>query len=342
MDSLAMVVPKKKAEQAKGKLMEKSALRMDLQVESDSKNVYFPVNQRVQLGFEIVTRAFKEQKQVVSDYRELLDLSEDLRPLLPNSFDVIGHVATVKLPDELLPHAKAIAKAIADVNKPVKTVCLDEGVKGEIRARGLKILYGSKDTLTTYKEHGLTFKVDPRTMFFSPRLATERKIVADQVSIGERVFDMFAGAGPFSILIAKTKSPEQVYACDINQQAYDLLIENIKANKVEGIVMPMLGDAREVAAEVPTVNRIIMNLPHSSFDFLDVAAGKIAEGGTIHYYEILEQDALDGRVAEIRKLLASLGKQVEKVVVRTVKSYSPTMRFFAVDIAIKEASSPPA
>jgi len=334
MDSLALVVPKKKAEQVKSKLVEKSALRADLQIESDSKNVYLPVSQHLELGFPLVTRDFKEQKQIVSDYRELVELPEELRPLLPSSFDVIGHVAIVKLPDELMQHSKAIAKAIAEVNKPVKTVCLDEGVKGESRTRGLKILYGSKDTLTTYKEHGLTFKVDPRTMFFSPRLATERKIVADQVTIGERVFDMFAGVGPFSILIAKTKSPEQVFACDINQQAYDLLVENIKTNKVEGVVVPMLGDVREAVAKVPQVNRIIMNLPHSSFDFLEVAAGRIAEEGTIHYYEILEQDRLEGRIAEVRERLSSFGKPVKEVTVRTVKSYSPTMRFFAVDIEI--------
>ncbi len=334
MDSLAVVVPKKKAEQVKRRLMEKSALRTDLQVESDAKNVYFPVSQHLELGFEVVTRSFKEQKQVVSDYRELVELPEELRPLLPSSFDVIGHVAIVKLPDELIPQAKAIGKAIADVNKPVKTVCLDEGVKGETRTRELKILYGNKDTVTTYKEHGLTFKVDPRTMFFSPRLATERKTVADQVTIGERVFDMFAGVGPFSILIAKSRSPEKVFACDINKQAYDLLLENIQINKVGGVVSPMLGDAREIANQVPTVNRIIMNLPHSAFEFLDVAASKIAEEGTIHYYEILEQDSLESRTQEIRNRLTELGKQVAGINNRIVKSYSPTMRFYAMDITV--------
>ena len=335
MDSLAVIVPKKKAEQVKNRLMERSALRIDLQIESDAKNVYFPISQHLELGFPVVTRNFKEQKQLVNDYRDLLEIPDNLRPLLPSSFDVIGHVAIVKIPDELMPHAKDIAKAISEVNKPVKTVCLDEGVKGETRTRGLKILYGSKETLTTYKEHGLLFKVDPRTMFFSPRLATERKIVANQVNIGERVFDMFAGVGPFSILIAKSRSPEKVYANDINKDAYDLLCENIKANKVDGIVEPMLGDARDSAANVPAVNRIIMNLPHSSFDFIDVAAGKIAEGGVIHYYEILEQEALEGRTNELKDCLASLSKPVESMATRIVKSYSPTMRFYAIDITLK-------
>jgi len=329
-----MVVPKKKAEQIRKKLQEKGALRTDLQIESDAKKVYFPVSQNLDLGFEIVTRHFKEQKPIISDYRDIVDVPAELRQLLPSSFDIIGHVAIVKLPDELLPHAKDIAKAIAKVNKPILTVCLDEGVRGETRTRELKILTGSKDTLTTYKEHGLTFKVDPRTMFFSPRLATERKSVADQVVEGEKVFDMFAGVGPFSILIAKTRSPEMVYACDINENAFQLLTENIKTNKVESKVTALLGNVREVIGQVPNVNRIIMNLPHSAFDFMDIAASRLIENGMIHYYEIIEEDKLEGRIEEIRKRFSLLGRSVKDLKMRTVKSYSPTMRYYALDMVI--------
>ena len=75
-----------------------------------------------------------------------------------------------------------------------------------------------------------------------------------------------------------------------------------------------------------------MNLPHSAFDFLDVVAGKIAEEGTVHYYDILEQDSLDARVGEIKGRLAELGKPVKGIAVRVVKSYSPTMRYYAMDI----------
>lgn len=329
-----MVVPRRKAEQIRHKLMEKDALRTDLQVESDAKNVYFPVCKHLDLGFEMTTRDFKELKQQVSDYRELVELPSELRHLLPASFDVIGHVAIVKLSDEILKYGKEIGKAIAAVNKPVRTVCLDEGVKGETRTRNLKILHGDKDTLTTYKEHGLTFKVDPRTMFFSPRLATERKLVADQVTLGERVFDMFAGVGPFSILIGKTRSPEKVYACDINDQAYALLCENIRLNKIEGIVEPHHGDARKISERLPLVNRVIMNLPHSAYEYLDVASKKLAEEGIIHYYEIVDQADIDARLVGIQEKLKELGRAATEMKTRIVKSYSPTMRYIAVDITL--------
>src|SRR5512136_2680124 len=118
MDSIAIVVPKRKAEQVKHKLMEKGALRTDLQVESDAKNVYFPVSQNLDLGDKMINRDFKELKQQAREYRDLVEVPDDLKILLPSSFDVIGHVAIVKLPDELVEYGKAIGKAISTVNKP--------------------------------------------------------------------------------------------------------------------------------------------------------------------------------------------------------------------------------
>lgn len=334
MESLALVVPRKKAEQIRKKLSEKNALRTDLRVVSDSKNVYFPVKKQLDMGYEFVTRSFKEQKQVPSDYRDLLSLPQELQSLLPSSLDIIGHVAIVKLPKELAQYAKMIGKAIAEVNKPVRTVCLDSGIRGEERTRSLKILYGKKDTLTTYREHGLIFRVDPRTMFFTPRLATERKIVADQVTAGETIFDMFAGIGPFSILIAKTRNPERIFASDINEDAFNLLEENIRLNKVNELVVPILSDVRDISNKIQTVDRVIMNLPQSGFEYIDTAIEKLSQPGIIHYYEIIEEDALEERIEDLKKKLLSMGRVVKKIDVRNVKSYSPTLGYFAIDIEI--------
>lgn len=335
MESIAVVVPKKKAEQLRKRLMEKGALRTDLQVASDSKNVYFPISMNVDFGYELVTRSFRALKQQPTDYRELLDMPEELEMLLPSSLDIIGHVAIVRLPDELRKYRKKIGRAIAKVNKPVKTVCLDSGVRGEERTRDLEIIYGSTDTLTSYREHNLVFSVDPRTMFFSPRLATERKLVADQVRKGERVFDMFAGVGPFTILIAKTSSPEMVYACDINEVAFQLLKENIEMNKVMEVVKPFLGDVREIYDEIPPVHRIIMNLPHSAVDFLDIACERLLDGGFIHFYDILAEDELEDRMNAISCKISELGRAVENMNGRMVKSYSPTLRYYGFDISFK-------
>ena len=108
MESISLVVPKKKAEPVRRKLIEKGVLRRDLQIRSDAKNVYLPVTQRIDLGYPIEKMDFKEMELQVSDYRLLVDVPEELRPLLPSSFDTVGSIAIVKMEDEVAPYAAKI------------------------------------------------------------------------------------------------------------------------------------------------------------------------------------------------------------------------------------------
>ena len=69
--------------------------------------------------------------------------------------------------------------------------------------------------------------LDVKKVYFSPRLATERKRITDQVKNNEIIVDMFAGIGPFSISIAR-KHKVKIYAIDINPYAYKYLKKNIE------------------------------------------------------------------------------------------------------------------
>ena len=102
MDSLCVVVPKKKAEPVRRRLLDKGILRKGLQVRSDSKFVYLPVTQRVDLGFPLETRPFDELEEQVKDYRLLVDVPDAVRPSLPSSYDVLGSVALVKITPSLV------------------------------------------------------------------------------------------------------------------------------------------------------------------------------------------------------------------------------------------------
>lgn len=332
MDSLCLVVPKKKAEPTRKRLLDKGILRKGLQVRSDSKFVYFPVTQRVDLGFPVETRSFDELEVQVKDYRLLVDVPDEVRPSLPSSYDVLGSVALVKMTDEILPFAEEIGRAIMAVQNAVTTVCVDEGVKEEYRTRHIRVVAGEKTTETTHKEYGLVFRMDVRSVFFSPRLATERDVVATQVGPGEVVVDMFAGIGPFSIMIAKTRRPKVVYAIDTNPDAIRYMQENIALNKVES-VRPILGDAREEVARLEKADRIIMNLPHSAREFLPEAIDALKPGGVIHFYEIMEDTELESRAGMTADEGVRKGRVMKELARRKVKSYSPTMGFYAFDLS---------
>ncbi|OGS41874.1 MAG: hypothetical protein A3K67_01865, partial [Euryarchaeota archaeon RBG_16_62_10] len=295
MDSLCVVVPKKKAEPVRKKLLEKGYLRKDLQIRSDAKSVYLPVTQRVDLGYPLETAEFKEVDEQVKDYRVLVEVPEDLRPLLPSSYDTLGSIAVVKMADEVAGYAKQIGEAIIATQKAIRTVCADAGVADQFRTRRVKVVAGEKTTETVHREYGMTFRMDVSRVFFSPRLATEREAVAKQVAPGEVVVDMFAGIGPFSIMIAKTRSPKVVYAIDMNPDAIEYMKQNIALNKADS-VRPILGDARTEIARLENADRIIMNLPHDASQFVADAVKALKPGGTVHYYEIMEEPLVTKRL----------------------------------------------
>jgi tRNA (guanine37-N1)-methyltransferase len=331
MESLCLVVPRKKAEPVRRRLMEKGILRKDLQIRSDAKNVYLPVNQRVDMGFPIETSEFKEVEKEVTDYRLLVDVPEDLRPLLPSSYDTIGSIAVFKIADEVAKYASQIGEAIIATQKSIKTVCSDAGVVDQYRTRDIKVVAGEKTTETLHKEYGMTFAVDIAKVFFSPRLATERETVAREVAPGETVIDMFAGIGPFSILIAKTRAPDVVYAIDLNPDAIELLKRNISLNKISNVI-PILGDARAEIGKLEKADRIIMNLPHEASGYIHEAISALKPGGIIHYYEITDEAQLAKRLDEIADIARADGRVMREVARRRVKSYSPTMSFYALEL----------
>jgi tRNA (guanine37-N1)-methyltransferase len=331
MESISLVVPKKKAEPVRRKLIEKGVLRRDLQIRSDAKNVYLPVTQRIDLGYPIEKMDFKEMELQVSDYRLLVDVPEELRPLLPSSFDTVGSIAIVKMEDEVAPYAAKIGKAIMATQISIKTVCMDSGVIDQFRTRNVKVVAGEKTTETVHKEYGLTFKVDVARAFFTPRLATERQAVAKQIKPGEVVIDMFAGIGPFSIMIAKTGSPRVVYAIDMNPDAIELMKENIALNKAIS-VSPILGDAREVVPRLEKADHIVMNLPHDGRGFIGEAIRALKPGGVIHFYEITEEDEVQKNLDEIADAARREGRLMKELARRRIKSYSPTMTFYGFDL----------
>jgi len=208
---------------------------------------------------------------------------------LPKAMDFVGGIAIMELPPELEGYKKIIGEAVLKANKRVRTVLAKSGaVEGVYRVREFEVIAGVGKTETIHKEHGCVYHVDLAKAYFSPRLSHEHDRVASQVQSGETIVDMFAGVGPFSILIAKKHKDVKVFAIDINPDAAHYLKKNISANHVQEKVTPILGDARQVVDEklVRVADRVIMNLPEKAIEYVDVACKAVKlDGGIIHYYE---------------------------------------------------------
>ncbi|MEW6593073.1 MAG: class I SAM-dependent methyltransferase family protein [Candidatus Hadarchaeota archaeon] len=263
-------------------------------------------------------------------------LSGDELKLL-RAFDIVGDIAVIKVPAQLLPKKHQIGEAIMKVHKQVKTVLNQTGpVKGEFRTRGLELIAGKPKTTTTYFESGCSIKADLAKAYFSPRLAGERLRIAGMISSGEVVLNMFAGVGSYSIVAAKKSAAAKIYSVDKNPDAFNLMVENIRINRVGDRVIPLLGDARYIAGEnlKGAVDRVIMPLPELGREFLEVALDALKpSGGVVHFYDLGQEPDVFGPSADFARGLATRrGMEATLLGQRKIRSYATRCYHIALDI----------
>lgn len=260
-------------------------------------------------------------------------LTEEELKLLPRRFKRIGHVAIINLPDELLSRGQVIALKIMQLTGARTVAAGGGGIVGRFREPQLRVIAGDPNTETIHVENGCRFKINVAKLMFSPGNVHERKRIAELVSPGEVVVDLFAGVGQFSIPIAVHAKPSRVHSIEINQTAFSYLLENIRINKVGHIVNPILGDCSAVAPR-GVADRVIMGLLHVTHHYLPLALEVLRpEGGVIHYHEAVPTPLRFKRPVE-RILQAAEGRDVEILNQRVVKRYSPGVDHVVVDARI--------
>jgi len=320
MKSLCIRVNKKDGEAARRKLIELGVMDRNLKIIPDGEDLLIPVVRAVE-NYSVEKRDFEEVKKEKSII-EILGFAP--------AYEVIGDIAII---DQYESNAQRIADALLQ-EKKVKTVFQSAGaVAGEYRTRELISLAGGKKTETLYKENGCRYLLDVSRVYFTPRLATERMRIANLVKNGEVVVDMFSGVGPFSILIAKKFSASRVIAIDKNPVAIEYLKENVRLNKLKNVEIRE-GDAREEVEGI-SADHAIMNLPHSSLDFLGAAFNAIKKSGVIHFYAITHEDDLfDGTLRKIEDAAGKAGLKILQLNKRVVRPYAPYQYHVCIDFMV--------
>ncbi|MFW5929892.1 MAG: class I SAM-dependent methyltransferase [Halobacteriota archaeon] len=327
MESCCVVVPRERGEEVRLELAERGLLDDSLEIRVDGDAILIPVDGEVDGGFDgdvDVRRAEFEPRDVQRSPSDILGYEP--------SFEVVGDVALVE--DE----PREAADAVVEADNNVRSVYrVDSPVRGRERTRDLVHLAGDDDTEVVHREYGVEIQVDLADVYFSPRLAEERRRVASQVEDGERAFDMFAGAGPYSVALALEGA--EVVACDVNPAAVDYLRRNAERNGVSGRVTARHSDAREVAAEIDDVDRVVMNLPHTADDFLGSAFEAAGDSAVLHYYDIRHEDDLfDGAVEAVESAASDAGYEVEVLERVVVRSYAPYDYNVCLDVAVERTS----
>ena len=327
-------VPLKKLNDVRKELMAKELMRMDYRIKAEADYGYIPIKEDIE-GYEIVDVDLDELNTHPHNFSELLEdeLTEEEIENLKTSFDTIGDIVILEIPDELVSKKNIIGKATFDFTKRKAIYMKKSAIHGTIRIRDLELIAGEDNPVTIHKEHGTRLKLNVKEVYFSPGLATERKRVSDSVHDGENILDMFCGIGPFPIVIARNNDVS-ITGVDINENAIKYFEENIKLNKVKNIEA-ICGDVREVSTSFKTkFDRIIMNLPGLAYDFLDVAMNLIEDGGIINYYEF--SDGYEQGKKRLIDAALKENKNVEILNTRKVKSISPNEWHVSIDAKIKE------
>lgn len=268
--------------------------------------------------FKLYNAVFSEKQLPPETLTQVLQdkLSPDLLDRIPQAFDIIGDIVVIDIPPQLKTYQNTIGEAILQTQKNVVAVLGKVGdISGVFRVRDYDYIVGEHKTKTIHREFGCQYNVDIAKAYFSPRLSHEHERVAAQVQDGEIVVDLFAGVGPFSVLIGKRNLKVKVYSVDLNPDAVELLTLNVRANRVENRVFPILADAREISASKlkGIADRVIMNLPETAIDFVDAACNAIKpQGGIVHFYGFVRSpDTVENLKQRFSGLVEKNGRKVE-------------------------------
>ncbi len=289
----------------------------------------------------ILEMDFPETSRRPKNLREACpELPPNILDQLPRSYDIIGDIVLVEIEDELRAFSNVIGNGILKLYPHLRLVVRKTGkTTGQYRTRNVEIIAGEGGTETIHREFECRFRLNVNSVYFNPRLSYERMRVAKQAREGEVVVDMFAGVGPYSILLAKTQPNVRVFAIDLNPVAYQYLKENVLVNRVAERVSCYFGDVREYTPRLRGIaDRVIMNLPSLSSEFLNSAASLLKpEGGIIHYYTFAHRgDTMEKVTSALQALLRMSDRSVESFTFqRVIKEVSPDRVQIVLDSIVR-------
>lgn len=289
----ALKVPLKDTQRVRKEVSGRGIYDYSRQFTKDTAHIYLPITEPVSIpGTEVVEKDLESRTQKVTFKDEVKNiLTEQELEHLKTAFDTIGEIAILEIDDELISKEKEIAKVLMKTNPQIKTVLKKSGIHGgEFRTQHMKHLAGIDTKIATHKENNVFLKLDVENIYYSPRSATERKRVFEQVKPHEKVLVMFSGCAPFVCTVAKNSQADTVIGIEKNPIGHKYGAYNVEKNKLSNAKV-IQGDVRE---EIPKLNehfdRIIMPLPKDAHHFLDVALSVAKKGTLFHLYMFLKEE----------------------------------------------------
>ena len=203
-----------------------------------------------------------------------------------------------KMGDIILIHGDAPTKSeLEEIQAFEHPSCIlhSVGQNGVMRIPEIRVLFGTPHEVT-FREAGLSYTLDPSKVMFSQGNRGEKLRIRSLVRKGEKIADMFAGIGYFTLSAGLAGG--QVHAVEINPESYAFLQKNIEANYLGRNIKAECGDCREKLRG--TYDRILMG-HFDAPEFLNHALAHADVGTTLHVHGVGD------RQSEIENTVSSAG-----------------------------------
>ena len=337
-DPLAAVVARGRAETAADALRAEGVYDADRSIRPFGEDaVALPVTEPPSETTvrEVVRQESEPRLRNLDDHLRERGWTAAERERAPSSWAVIGTVVLVDIGDT--PRPAAVGDALLDLHANADTVLARHGIDGTQRRPDVAVIAGAGDTETIHTEHGTRYALDLAEVMFSPGNKAERKRMGDVVrgdaasEAAERVFDMFAGVGYFTLPMARAGA--RVTAAEINPDAFRYLLENAKLNEVHDRVDLYRADCRDVAEGVEA-DRVVMGY-YDAHEYLDAALDALEPGGIVHMHEATPESLVyDRPVERLTEAAAERGRKIAILDRHTVKGYSEGVVHVVVDARV--------
>ncbi len=313
---LAAYTELKNAEKVKQFLIKKNIFHPDFLPVKEMNSIYFPLKKRAKVpkAKTVNTKFSFPSKVRPLTIEDLLKnkLTQNQLILLPKSQEVVGEILILEIPEKLEKKEKLIAEAYLKLHRNIKTVAKKQEMhSGVFRTRKVKILAGKRTKETTHFENGVKIKLNLEQTYFSARSGNERLRISKLVKKGENVLVMFSGAAPFPLVIAKKSLAKSVVGIELNPYAFNYAIGNVDLNNLDHKISLLRGDVRKIIPKMKQkFNRIVMPLPKTGEEFLDLALKKSKKGTVIHLYAFLHETEINKHAKKVSQICKDLKRPV--------------------------------
>ncbi len=332
---LAIKTTPKNAEKAQQFIKRKGMADKNYKIEKNQEFIFFPITKKTKTRFEIVKIQGKKRK--IQDPKKVLEKSLTKKELekMKRSFDIVGSIVILEMPKELEKKEKIIAQSF--LKRPnIKTVLKKaDSHSGDYRTQKMKFLAGERTTKTFYRENNVRLFVDVEKVYFSVRLGEERKRVCRQIKKNESVLVMFSGLAPYPVVFAKNSHAKRIVGIEINPEGHRLGLQNLKLNKIKNTEL-FCGDVKKVLPNLgEKFDRIVMPLPKTAGEYLDIALKSAKKNATIHFYNFQQAGEFNKAVLLIENECKKLRKTPKVLAIRKVGQQSPRTFRICVDFQVK-------